>query len=261
MFGANEALKQTLDPEGRLFVQEIFYTIQGEGPLAGMPAVFIRLAGCNLRCYFCDTEFSSGMLNPIMSVKEIIESVYSCSPANCELVVLTGGEPLRQNIYPLVKELQLLLMKVQIETAGTLWVPGLDALAPTLVCSPKTSKIHLEVENNCSDYKYIIGHDDLFDPDDGLPITSTQAIKHKAMNDTPMLMEVKIPKDGRQTKLYRPVSNMDVIWVQPRDDSGLLFYAEEGRESNRKNLELAKQLALKHGYRLSLQQHKLLGLP
>jgi 7-carboxy-7-deazaguanine synthase len=60
MFGKNIVISQYIEPSGALKIVDLFYTIQGEGPYNGMPSVFVRLAGCNLRCYFCDTNFETG---------------------------------------------------------------------------------------------------------------------------------------------------------------------------------------------------------
>jgi organic radical activating enzyme len=59
MFGKNATLKRELSDGQLLYVQEVFRTIQGEGPHAGLPATFVRLWGCHLKCYFCDTDFES----------------------------------------------------------------------------------------------------------------------------------------------------------------------------------------------------------
>src|ERR1700756_5367366 len=103
MFGTNP--QRPIDGgDGRtLAVQSIFYTLQGEGPFSGQPAVFIRLAGCNLACTFCDTDFESGIENR-METDVLIEHVGNLLAAS-RLVVLTGGEPLRQNVGPLIDRL------------------------------------------------------------------------------------------------------------------------------------------------------------
>ena len=69
-------------------INEIFYSLQGEGYHSGTPAVFVRFSGCNLRCVFCDTQHQSGSL---MSSQEIVDEVNKYS--NAPLLVLTGGEP------------------------------------------------------------------------------------------------------------------------------------------------------------------------
>jgi 7-carboxy-7-deazaguanine synthase len=100
-------------------IAEIFYSIQGEGLLAGVPSIFIRTSGCNLRCHWCDTPYASWRPEgPEMSVPEILQKI---SAWNCRHVVLTGGEPM---IAPDLPELAATLKKegkhITIETAGTI---------------------------------------------------------------------------------------------------------------------------------------------
>ncbi len=129
-----------------LLVQHIFPTLQGEGPYAGVPAVFIRLGGCNLACAFCDTEFESFRE---IRLGEIVERVLSFSSDErgqeaergpFKLIVLTGGEPLRQPIGPLCAALIEAGFTVQIETNGTLWrdLPP-EVAGPPCSCSRWTS--------------------------------------------------------------------------------------------------------------------------
>ena len=100
-------------------VHSIFDTIQGEGPFAGSPAVFIRLTGCNLQCQFCDTEYTSvrEAITPVEALNRV-KAAHGDSPRG--LVVLTGGEPFRQNISPLCAALLHAGYHVQIETNGTM---------------------------------------------------------------------------------------------------------------------------------------------
>jgi 7-carboxy-7-deazaguanine synthase len=151
VFGTNPINKKAGGSGLELAVQSIFPTVQGEGPFAGMPAVFLRMAGCNLRCYFCDTDFESK--RQIMHRDQIVDGVVALSRAGkiqqTRLVVITGGEPMLQNLVPLIQKLTNPLhgFEVQIETAGTVWVDGLDKFINfgqvTLVCSPKTGSVHL----------------------------------------------------------------------------------------------------------------------
>ena len=101
-------------------INEIFYSLQGEGFHAGTPAVFVRFSGCNLRCSFCDTQHQEGQM---MSVQEIVEEVnkYPLAP----LVVLTGGEPSLFIDETFVAELKRKTgKKIAIETNGTQLLPN-----------------------------------------------------------------------------------------------------------------------------------------
>lgn len=117
-------------------ISEIFYSIQGEGALTGVPSVFIRTSGCNLRCAWCDTPYASW--NPEgeeIDIEIIIERVLSFS---CRHVVLTGGEPMiAKGIHDLAARLKAAGLHVTIETAGTVGPDGIDCDLASL--SPKLS--------------------------------------------------------------------------------------------------------------------------
>ena len=98
-------------------VNEIFYSLQGEGFNTGTPAVFIRFSGCNLQCPFCDTNHADGKE---MTEGDIIEEV---SRYKANLVVVTGGEPALQLTESLVEMLHLLGKTVAVETNGTIELP------------------------------------------------------------------------------------------------------------------------------------------
>ena len=110
-----------------MFVTEIFKSIQGEGTRAGLPCIFVRLTGCNLRCTWCDTAyaFHGGQK---MSVDEVMERVESLSrradnSAGVSLIELTGGEPLLQEeVYPLAERLLAASYTVMIETSGERYI-------------------------------------------------------------------------------------------------------------------------------------------
>lgn len=109
-------------------VNEIFYSLQGEGYHTGTAAVFVRLSGCNLRCTFCDTRHQEGEL---MSAEDITAAV-SAHP--CRTVILTGGEPSLWPLDGLVDALHSAGRCVHIETNGTNPLP--DTI-DWVTCSPK----------------------------------------------------------------------------------------------------------------------------
>ena len=114
-----EALLPGSDPgeAGSLTVNEIFYSIQGESTYMGLPCVFVRLTACNLRCSYCDTEYAFYEGRP-MTISEIVRQVNSFE---CDLVEITGGEPLLQpEAHTLIRELIGNNKKVLLETGGSL---------------------------------------------------------------------------------------------------------------------------------------------
>ncbi len=117
-------------------IAEIFYSVQGEGSLIGVPSVFVRTSGCNLRCSWCDTPYTSWKPEGVeMTVEEIVTQV-SRFPAAAH-VVLTGGEPMiAPGIVPLSHLLRERGMHITIETAGTVFT---DAACDLMSISPKLS--------------------------------------------------------------------------------------------------------------------------
>lgn len=224
--------KQTYRADGRLDVVNVWPTIQGEGPYCGRPAVFVRLAGCNINCPGCDTDYTTG--RNLFEVREIVHAVRELMKG-C-LVVLTGGEPFRQNIAPLVERLRDYDYLVQVETNGTLPPPpdGFHLWSwseVTIVCSPKTGKIHPHLPIDY--YKYVV-HADEIDPEDGLP---THVLDRNNRPARPRPKDKNIP-----------------IYIQPMDMG-------KGRDKETiRNLEAARDVVLKHNYVLCLQLHKLIGL-
>ncbi|HEY9793261.1 MAG TPA: 7-carboxy-7-deazaguanine synthase QueE [Candidatus Obscuribacterales bacterium] len=229
MRGQNPVRQQQLNADGSLWVQSVFYTLQGEGPFTGQPAVFVRLAGCNLKCFWCDTDFESSQWKP--SLNQLLDKIQEEKPPCCKLIVITGGEPFRQNIAPLVASLLQAGLNVQLETNGTLWVelPKHPNLA--IVCSPKTPAIHPKVAERSQYFKYVIKHGETTEGD-GLPNACTQ-------------------QDGASARVARPPKGAR-IFVVPQDS-----FDDKQNELNRKHcVRLAKQF----GYTLTLQTHKLLGI-
>lgn len=207
-------------------VHSVWHTMQGEGPFVGTPAVFVRLAGCNLQCPFCDTEYTKQ--RTVMSPRGVVDVVKGIRQSG--LVVLTGGEPLRQHISLLVLELLESSYLVQIETNGTVFrALPFDHVNLTIVCSPKMPKINEFLEPHIDALKYVVraGEVDI----DGLPKTTM----------------------GFASRVARPSHRFGgVVYVQPLD--------EGNPRANEANLKAALGSCMDFGYRLSVQTHKSLGL-
>jgi 7-carboxy-7-deazaguanine synthase len=125
-------------------ISEIFYSVQGEGKLVGVPSIFVRASGCNLRCTWCDTPYASwDPQGEPMSVEQIIDRVRE-HPA--KHVVLTGGEPMiMPDIVPLSHALREQSYHITIETAGTMHADvavDLASLSPKLSNSTPTGREH-----------------------------------------------------------------------------------------------------------------------
>ena len=137
-------------------VVEIFESIQGEGSWIGKPVTFIRFAHCNLKCSWCDTDFSPKRTLSLAEIVPLINARYD--------LVLTGGEPLLLDLEPLLLKVKELYprMKIAIETNGTLSTNGLRhrRLLDWVVCSPKPDTgyfIHDECE--IDELKYVVDND------------------------------------------------------------------------------------------------------
>jgi 7-carboxy-7-deazaguanine synthase len=123
-------------------ISEIFHSVQGEGTLAGVPSVFVRTSGCNLRCWWCDTPYASW--NPEgrdLTLEQVVAEVASF-PANH--VVITGGEPMIfEEVVPLTHVFQDRGLHITIETAGTVYQPvqcDLMSISPKLANSTPSSE-------------------------------------------------------------------------------------------------------------------------
>jgi 7-carboxy-7-deazaguanine synthase len=117
-----------------LKIAELFYSVQGEGSLVGVPSVFIRTSGCNLRCSWCDTPYTSWQPEGVdLTLRQILDEV-EAHPARH--VVVTGGEPMiAPEILPLTEQLRAAGRHITIETAGTVFHPvacDLMSISPKL---------------------------------------------------------------------------------------------------------------------------------
>lgn len=120
-----------------VIIAEIFHSIQGEGKLAGVPSVFVRTSGCNLRCVWCDSPYTSWKPEGgRMTIEEIVEQIASY---DCKYVVLTGGEPIiAEGVEELTHRIREAGHHLTIETAATIWrdvVCDLASISPKLANS------------------------------------------------------------------------------------------------------------------------------
>jgi 7-carboxy-7-deazaguanine synthase len=145
-----------------LTINEIFYSIQGESTRMGLPCVFVRLTECNLRCTYCDTEYAF-YEGKERTLESIIEEVTSY---NCNLVEITGGEPLLQeNVYELMTRFCDRGYEVMLETSGNMHVGKVDGRVRKIIDmkTPSSGMLkhndyrNLEIAAATDEIKFVIG--------------------------------------------------------------------------------------------------------
>ena len=152
-----------------LKVNEIYYSVQGESTAAGLPCVFVRLTYCNLRCTYCDTEYAF-YDGKDLSISDIIDEV---KKYNCNLVEITGGEPLFQmdECLELMKQLCDYGFNVMIETSGSLTIKDMDPrvkIIMDLKC-PSSGMVKKNLYDNINylkptdELKFVIGNREDYD--------------------------------------------------------------------------------------------------
>ena len=157
-----------------LYVNDIFYSIQGESSFAGYPCKFVRLAGCNLKCGYCDTKDALDIRNSsLLSIGEIISSLYSIGGSNnVKLAEITGGEPLLQEeAFDLFGELIKLNYIVLLETNGTISLKKvhkkvikiIDVKCPSSGFSKEFNYENLKYISMSDEVKFVIGTDEDYD--------------------------------------------------------------------------------------------------
>lgn len=220
-----------------MFISEIFYSLQGEGELSGVPSVFVRTSGCNLRCNWCDTMYTSW--DPVgieMSLDEILARVDSFSAQHC---VLTGGEPMLANgIHALASALRERGKHITIETAGTIKPEGIACDLASL--SPKLS--------NSS-------------PDQRLP--DSWRLKHDKLRWQLSVIQQWIEHYPYQLKFVissagdvdEMASLLDDLKVRIPPAKILLMPEGTSSETLRKREEALTEICLRHGYRYCNRLH------
>lgn len=213
-------------------VNEIFYTLQGEGAHSGIPAVFVRFSGCNLRCPWCDTDFSE---YTEMSAGEIVAealNLYDIPNERRKMLVLTGGEPSLQVDTPLIDALHAAGFYICIETNGTRPLPeGID----WITCSPKQFSI----------------------PNSQFSIPHPLALKR--------VNEVKVVFTGTyDPEIWRTCLQAEHWLLQPLCYTGewlMMSGIDEWEDDRNDNLPETVRYILAHPFwRLSVQLHKIAGL-
>ena len=211
-------------------VNEIFFTLQGEGAHSGIPAVFVRFSGCNLKCPWCDTEFADFTE---MSAEEIVHTMlelYDLPNERRKMCVLTGGEPSLQVDKALIDALHAAGFYICIETNGTRPLPdGID----WITCSPKEQTLKQSQ-------------------------TTSNGLKLTKVN------EVKVVFTGTyDPEVWRKKIEAEHWMLQPLRYTGewLMENVDAWEDDRNDNLNDTVRYILSHPFwRLSVQLHKIAGL-
>ena len=269
MFGKNEIVGQKyFDKAGdKLFVTSIFYTLQGEGPYRGEPAVFVRLAKCNLACSFCDTYFDGGdWLSPEELEARIFKAVADYFGEEVPKwfrdkvgLVVTGGEPmLQKNLGVFLQSIKDHFAWTQIESNGTIVQNIPDST--TLVVSPKC------LEKNGKPVKYLEPNPKMLARADCLKFVMNadqdspySSIPEWAKGDrkvfiSPMNIYNSEPQKSKQLR----TTKNDISLEERSAVDEVISFWEEGlldMKENQINHEYAAKYCAKNGYILNLQIH------
>lgn len=284
MFGTNEIVGQKLFKMAApqtLFVTSMFFTLQGEGPYAGLPALFIRLTKCNLACSFCDTFFDDG---DWMTYEALETKAYHtiCDYWNSQgkpvplwalgkdkeypgvVLVITGGEPtLQHNLVEFLERQVPKYRAVQIESNGTI-----DMEIPkgvTLVCSPKCAEKNGVATKYLAPTKQILHRADclkfVMSADADSPYHTVPQWAHEwkertgneiyvspmnVYNTFPQKIKILHAEKGNITMDQRSTVDEVISFWEP----GLLDL-----QANQANHEHTARYCVEHGFRLNLQMH------
>jgi organic radical activating enzyme len=184
-------------PRPTLRIAEVFPSVQGEGLRLGEPTLFVRLAGCNLRCSFCDTKDArtGGEMRTRDSVVAEVRRIRLDFPA--DWVCLTGGEPLLQDISGLVRDLKKAGLKVQVETNGTV-----DRLLPvdwyTVSPKPKDYFYQLRFRKSAREVKLVASRELDFDV--------VRRLRKEFPAETPIILQ---PESNRLVSARRALSILE----------------------------------------------------
>jgi len=283
MFGLNEIVgkKYFEDAGDKLFVTSVFYTMQGEGPYRGMPALFVRLAKCNLGCSWCDAFFDDG---DWMTVEEVVsagvlevEKYYDNNVPegiwDRMVFVVTGGEPSLQKIKPLLEYASEKFGATQIESNGV-FAPDVPDRT-TVVISPKCNE-KVDISLGFKRYiptkymepnkdtlaradclKFIVEDQDEFDsPYQSIPDWAHEW--HKETGRDIYISPMNIyNKELEKAKAIRAGKNKMDLEERSTVDEVVSWWEKDlfNMDANQKNHEHAARYALDHGYIFQMQLH------
>ncbi|MGE5567580.1 MAG: 7-carboxy-7-deazaguanine synthase QueE [Rhodospirillales bacterium] len=213
-------------------IAEIFYSVQGEGGLVGVPSVFVRTSGCNLRCVWCDTPYASWQPDGRdYTPCEILEEAAKYSARH---VVVTGGEPMiARGIVELTEGFRRMGLHITVETAGTVFAPvacDLMSISPKLSNSTPVGDPHWEARH------------------DRLRIQPETLKRLMEVSDYQLKFVVTRPEDLEE---IRP------LVARLEADSGKVFLMPEGREPGvlRERGAWIAEICKQEGYRFSPRLH------
>jgi 7-carboxy-7-deazaguanine synthase len=292
MFGKNEIVGQKYfdDAGDKLFVTSIFYTLQGEGPYRGEPALFVRLAKCNLNCRFCDTFFDDGDWMTIeeidMKINRVITDHFKGKvplwadtvwggpgdiPAKKRemVLVVTGGEPMLQaNLVPFLRFMNDRFARTQIESNGTLVQP--IPSETTLVVSPKCNEKRGVAVKYLEPRPEMLARADclkfVMSADQTSPYSSVPSWAHewRVRTGKPIFVSpMNIYNDEPQkSKQLRASKNQITLEERSTVDEVISFWQEGllNMSANQANHEYAARYCANHGMTFQVQIHLLASL-
>lgn len=271
MFGHNEIVgKRNFQDDDRLLVTSYFVTLQGEGPYSGLPAVFVRLAKCNLACSFCDTYFDGGDWFTLDELATTLQEAVWQTPLSMDeyVLVITGGEPMLQKaLVPFLESQAGEWRAMQIESNGIFPLP--IPASTTLVVSPKCAekgnvatkylRPRPETLERADCLKFVMSAD-LDSPYSVVPSWALDWKREtgKDVFVSPMNVYAREPE---KAKVMR-TSNQTTIEQRSTVEEVISFW-EPGLldlDMNQRNHEYTARYAVANGLRFQLQTHLYAGM-
>jgi 7-carboxy-7-deazaguanine synthase len=226
-------------------INEVFYSLQGEGKLSGIPSVFIRTSGCNLRCWFCDSYHTSWEpTHDLMGVDKIVEKVQEYESANH--IVVTGGEPLiHDETVELIDQMQDDGYHVTVETNGTI---VRDAAIDLVSLSPKLANSTPTAE------KDPMGDGEQAEHHERHRI-NVDAIA-EMIDSYQFQLKFVVTDQGDISEINNLVERIRNVTATTINDSDVLLMPEGATRSSLADIsDSVAELALEHGYRYSPRLH------